>query len=366
MNSTICWKLFSPATFTEYVKVAGNLLITIYIRPFIKNMAIKVKILINYNNNQQKTKNKFIFNKFYWVGFSETICGIFNYNNNNMIINNNTNINTNINININMSGTFSDIESEKVPINNINNNHFNISSIENKDKFNEWLAGLIDGDGYFGITSKKYPNCEITLDLKDEKTLRQIQNKFGGSIKLRNGINAIRYRLHNKEGIIKLINAVNGNIRNSKRLVQFNQVCNLLNIKVIPPIDLNIDNAWFIGFFDADGTITYSLKNNNPQLTISVTNKYYIDVKYFKDVLGGNIYFDKAQNGYFKWSIQSKKDILYFKDNYIKNNPSRTKKINRLLLINTYYKLKDIKAYKEDINSCLYKAWLKFNEKWNN
>ena len=30
---------------------------------------------------------------------------------------------------------------------------------------------------------------------------------------------AIRYRLQNKEGIIKLINAVNGNIRNSKRCV---------------------------------------------------------------------------------------------------------------------------------------------------
>lgn len=46
--------------------------------------------------------------------------------------------------------------------------------------------------------------------------LRQIQDKFGGSVKLRSGVKAIRYRLQNKEGIIKLINAVNGNIRNSK------------------------------------------------------------------------------------------------------------------------------------------------------
>ncbi|MCB7059711.1 hypothetical protein LIZ31_17210, partial [Eggerthella lenta] len=84
--------------------------------------------------------------------------------------------------------------------------------------------------GYFGIVSKKYVSLEILVALEDEIALKEIQNKFGGSIKLRSGVKAIRYRLLNKTGIIKLINAVNGNIRNSKRLVQFNKVCILLNI----------------------------------------------------------------------------------------------------------------------------------------
>ena len=197
-------------------------------------------------------------------------------------------------------------------------------------KFNQWLAGLIDGDGYFGIVSKKYVSLEILVALEDEIALKEIQNKFGGSIKLRSGVKAIRYRLLNKTGIIKLINAVNGNIRNTKRLVQFNKVCILLGIDFIYPIKLTKDNSWFVGFFDADGTINYSFKNNHPQLTISVTNKYLQDVQEYKNILGGNIYFDKSQNGYYKWSIQSKDIVLNFINDYIKINPSRTLKINKL------------------------------------
>ncbi|GGV20788.1 hypothetical protein GCM10010275_72540 [Streptomyces litmocidini] len=73
--------------------------------------------------------------------------------------------------------------------------------------------------------------------------LRLIQNKFGGSIKLRSGSNSIRYRLQNKDSMIKLVNSINGNIRNSKRLVQLYKICNLLNIEVINPIKLDINNS---------------------------------------------------------------------------------------------------------------------------
>jgi len=105
------------------------------------------------------------------------------------------------------------------------------------------LAGLIDGDGYFGITEKKYTNCEITVGLEDSKMLYQIQDKFGGSIKLRSGVKAIRYRLKNKEGMNNLINAVNGNIRNSKRITQLYKVCSILEIPVLPIIPLSLNNA---------------------------------------------------------------------------------------------------------------------------
>lgn len=202
------------------------------------------------------------------------------------------------------------------------------------------------------------------MDLKDEKALYLIKQKFGGSIKLRSGIKAIRYRLHHKEGMINLINAINGNIRNSKRLVQLYNVCTILGIKPIDPIKLDFTNSWFMGFFDADGTITYSFKNEYPQLTISVTNKYYIDIKDFQLIFGGNIYFDKAQNGYFKWSIQSEKDVLNWINNYVNNNPSRSFKAKKLALTKEFFKLKSIKAYKKPENSIMYKTWLNFESKW--
>lgn len=37
-----------------------------------------------------------------------------------------------------------------------------------------------------------------------------------------------------------------------------------------------------------------------PQLTLSVTNKNMADVQHYQDVFGGQIYFDSAQNGYYK------------------------------------------------------------------
>lgn len=202
------------------------------------------------------------------------------------------------------------------------------------------------------------------MGLEDEKALYLIKQKFGGSIKLRSGIKALRYRLHHKEGMVNLINAVNGNIRNTKRLVQLYNVCTVLEIQPKPPIKLEYSNSWFIGFFDADGTITYSFKQGNPQLTISVTNKYLIDVKDFKLIFGGYIYFDKAQNGYFKWSIQSEKDILNWINNYVKYNPSRSSKLKKLTLVKEFFKLKSMKAYKEPSDSAMNKAWLNFESKW--
>jgi ubiquinol-cytochrome c reductase cytochrome b subunit len=73
--------------------------------------------------------------------------------------------------------------------------------------------------------------------------LYQIQNKFGGSVKLRAGVKAIRYRLHNKIGMTNLIHAVNGNIRNSKRIVQFYRICDILGITPLPTLALTSSNA---------------------------------------------------------------------------------------------------------------------------
>lgn len=232
--------------------------------------------------------------------------------------------------------------------------------------FNEWLSGLIDGDGSLLVNKKKYTTCEITMPLSDEYVLRYIQNKLGGSIKLRSGAKAVRYRLHNKEGMKNLINRINGKIRHTNRLKQLNLLCTILDIDFLMPDKLHNKHGWFAGFFDADGTITFSFKgkNLNPQLTISVTNKLLIDVSYFKHIFKGNIYFDRSQNGYYIWSIQSKEDILLFL-NYIKDCPSRSIKRKRLFLISDYYELKSIKAYSADEITAKFKSWKRFIQKWN-
>ncbi|KAL0286971.1 UNVERIFIED_CONTAM: Cytochrome c oxidase subunit [Sesamum calycinum] len=85
--------------------------------------------------------------------------------------------------------------------------------------FCEWLAGIIDGDGSLQVSKQGYASLEITMGLEDLPLLRYIQHMLGGSIKMRSGAKAYRYRLHNQ-----------------------------------------------LGFFDADGTIGIAMKNRLPQL----------------------------------------------------------------------------------------------------
>lgn len=34
-------------------------------------------------------------------------------------------------------------------------------------KIRQWIAGIIDGDGYFGISKKGYCSLEIVMELRD-------------------------------------------------------------------------------------------------------------------------------------------------------------------------------------------------------
>lgn len=236
-----------------------------------------------------------------------------------------------------------------------------LSSKKSELAWNQWLAGLIDGDGCFLVSKSGYTSCEITMGINDKRALNEIKQKLGGSVKLRAGLQAWRYRLHNKAGMIDLVTRVNGHIRNSVRFKQLDLICKTLNITLKEPSKLNKFNGWFAGFFDADGTVTYSIKNGYPQLTVSVCNKLAINVEDFKKNFSGNVYCDIGGYGSFKWSIQSKKDIEAFLE-YIKIWPSRSHKKQRLHLIPKYYKLKDSGLYKPELNN---KEWAKFVDNWN-
>jgi hypothetical protein len=45
-------------------------------------------------------------------------------------------------------------------------------------KFNQWLAGLIDGDGYFALSKKGYAALEITLETRDSQCLYKIKKRI--------------------------------------------------------------------------------------------------------------------------------------------------------------------------------------------
>ena len=230
-------------------------------------------------------------------------------------------------------------------------------------EWNQWLAGLIDGDGSFYLTKKGYTSLEITMDLRDEHVLYIIKNVYGGSVKLVSGEKAVRYCLRHKEGFLALVNAVNGEIRNSYRLKQLNKICLKYGVTLIYPKRLIYSNGWLSGFFDSDGSI--SINKSNGQISINITQKTKEMLESIVDVYGGAIYIDRTSNNY-KWYISNKDSILKFIE-YIKIYPSRSIKKNRLYLLPRIFELKNLSAHKvlmED-KPMLAKSWAKIMTLWD-
>ena len=230
-------------------------------------------------------------------------------------------------------------------------------------EFNEWLSGLIDGDGKFFLSKKGYAGLEITMDIRDERALQAVKNVYGGSIKLRSNAKALRYRLHHKEGLLRLINDVNGLIRNSYRLVQLNKVCIKYDLNLISPENLTFNNGWLSGFFDADGSI--SINKASWQLSLSATQKTAELLNPLIEIYGGYVYIDNGSSQSFKWYITKREDVLKLLE-YFKNYHTKSDKIKRIILVKNFYELKDMKAHKISDDYLLDKSWVLFYKKWLN
>lgn len=235
---------------------------------------------------------------------------------------------------------------------------------KNKGKnknFNQWLAGLIDGGGSFLISKKGSTSLEIIMDIRDEHVLQIIKNIYGGTIKLRSGYQTLRYRLHHKSGLLNLMKDVNGQIRDSHRLVQLNKILNKYELTLIYPDKINYDNGWLSGFFDAVGAV--SINSTNYELSISISKKTLELLQPIAELCDGNIYIDRGFSQTFKVFVTKRENILKLIE-YFKIYPSRSAKKNRLHLIPKFYELKDLKAHKALPETLLEKSWQYFYTKW--
>jgi hypothetical protein len=230
------------------------------------------------------------------------------------------------------------------------------------NKFNEWLSGLIDGDGCFQLSKKGYASLEIVMDTRDKHCLYIVKQKFGGSIKLKSGFKWLRYRLHHKEGLLNIIKSVNGLIRNPDRILQLGKLCEKYDVILKYPQPLTYDNGWLSGFIDSDGSVYMNQMSDQIFITASQKNKYILDplVKLY----GGTIY-PMVKVGAFKWTVFRKDDILNLL-NYFEDYPLRSDKHKRIKLIFKYNELRKLKAHKASDISPLGKAWNRFLKKWEN
>ena len=233
---------------------------------------------------------------------------------------------------------------------------------DNEERFYEWLAGIIDGDGYFFLSKKGYASLEITTQLRDKKLLYLIKQKFGGSVKLFGGENYLRYRLHHKTGLLNIINKVNGLLQNPIRILQLGKICIIYNIELKDPKPLTYYNGWLAGFFDTDGSIY--LNDASGQIFITATQKNRFILEALVVLYGGTIYPMVKQEA-FKWTCLKKKEVLSLVNNYFKVNPCRSEKNMRINMVNKFYELRNLHAHKASSNSDLGKVWKHYLIQWN-
>ena len=134
--------------------------------------------------------------------------------------------------------------------------------------FSSYLAGLIEGDGSIIVPKTErslkgklnYPSIQIVFDLRDFPLAQVLQQKLRhGSLSRKKGVNAYVLTINNFEGIILVVNLINGYMRTPKINSLFNLIDwlnNRFNINIErKSIDISFidSNSWLAGFIDADG-----------------------------------------------------------------------------------------------------------------
>ena len=166
------------------------------------------------------------------------------------------------------AGNFSFSTKATAQTKNIYNSYTKLSSIsehvsKHKSKltdtdFGYFLAGLIEGDGWFG---KK--QLHILFAKKDTSLAYYIKKRIGhGNVYKIKDKKAVRYICKNKTGLFYILSLINGKLVSKPKYEQL-LVHNYsvdFNYAILPPSNIvALDNYWLAGFTQADGCFHISV-----------------------------------------------------------------------------------------------------------
>jgi hypothetical protein len=135
-------------------------------------------------------------------------------------------------------------------------------------KFAYYITGLIEGDGTIHVPKSErsckdkinYPSIQIVFHLKDLPLALLIQREVRhGSISKKKGLNTYIYTVDNIEGVIFLINLLNGKMKTNKnfalhRLIDwYNQYRGTSIEKKGLNTNHILSNPWLSGFIESNG-----------------------------------------------------------------------------------------------------------------
>lgn len=136
------------------------------------------------------------------------------------------------------------------------------------------------------------------MEPRDAACLYKIKNRYGGSVLMSPRVNALRFRLHNRTGIITVLNDLNGLLHNNKRIQQFSVLCTQYNIPFLTNSPLQYKNAYLSGLFDSDGSIYLNVTSQQVFITVSQKDRELLDM--ICEVYGGKVYHANANKTAYK------------------------------------------------------------------
>jgi cytochrome c oxidase subunit 1 len=252
---------------------------------------------------------------------------------------------------------------------------FNLVDQKNLDKnvkFYSWLAGIIDGKGYFDIRkdfiSNKFIIKRIVIKVKNEdiRILSHIQN-FLSTGKILTSNNKSLYIISNTDHIIKVLKILNGLIK--LKFHSFKKACRLHNINIIKPKQkIWTSDSYFSGLIDSVGLIFYNSNYNRIECVVrlkynSYTTKLMLKKKgvhpFFNIHLVKQNYY-KNKNLIFKFQSISK--VILLQDYILKNRLYSDIKFFRLSRIKNFLFIRQYKFWGFDTTQ--YKLFSNFLLNW--
>lgn len=265
-------------------------------------------------------------------------------------------------------------------------------------KWDEWFAGVTDGDGSFVISRKENTvSLEITTHATDIRALYTIKNKLkGGRVKPRSGSNSFRFRVKEKSIILKVVERLNGKLYNPVRVEQFKEVCAFYNIQYLqPPTFVPQPNGYLSGLIDSDGSFTISVTNSTKahsqikgvdgkilrlthakgfsQISLKVTSSHkdYLEMLKESYNFGGKVYKEsespdpkkKKPNPKYHLTLRKEEEFVSLSQ-YIDKYPLRTFKMHRMRLALQYFKYKKLRYHLVAPGTAGQSIWKKFANSW--
>jgi len=252
----------------------------------------------------------------------------------------------------------------------------------NADKFNAWLAGIIDGDGNFDLRKNTndqpalagYSNnlvlkaIRIKFHVRDIKILNIIQNHLHfGRIKYSNNNSYCTYIVSTRKELEIIVNLINGFIR--IKIPSFKKACSYLNIKFLEPnYVLAPYDPYFSGLIDTDGTIVFNYPGNRIECNLELkfnefSKKLNLDyvIPNYKPSLYLRFKKNQTPGKRFKsisFKFQTVNGMIFLYDYFMQNRLYSDIKFYRVSKIKKFLEIRHYQ--KEPINSLEFKIYSDF------